>query len=117
MPKSPMAVGTAAHSRECRFCVGQPPTATLFKGVFHAKSVSKGKPDPEILRKQLLPMNLPTSECLIFEDSVTGGRNGKRGQCPLGHCRYHSMDEFLHFDHIIRIYIDDYVGVVGGANF
>jgi HAD superfamily hydrolase (TIGR01509 family) len=107
----PMAVGTAAPPENVDFVLDNLQLRHYFKGVFHAKSVTRGKPDPEIFKKAAASMNLPTSDCLIFEDSVTGAETAKRANArSVIVTTTHSMDEFFHFDNIIR-FIDDYVGV------
>lgn len=109
--KIPMAVGTAAPPENVDFVLDNLQLQHYFKGIFHAKNVSKGKPDPEIFEKAAASMNLLPSDCLIFEDSVTGAETAKRANArSIIVTTSHTEDEFRHFDNIIR-FIDNYVGI------
>lgn len=104
----PMAIGTAAPPENANFVLDNLELWPYFKGVFHSKSVTKGKPDPEIFEKAAASMGLAASECLIFEDSVTGAEAAKRGGAKaVIVTTTHEKEEFAHFDHIVR-FIEDY---------
>lgn len=107
----PMAIGTAAPPENANFVLDELNIRSYFEGVFHSKSVSKGKPDPEIFEKAAASMRLSANECLIFEDSVTGAEAAKRaGANAIIVTTTHSKDEFAHFDHILQ-FIDDFSGL------
>jgi beta-phosphoglucomutase len=107
----PMAIGTAAPPENAQFVIDNLRLHDYFKGVFHAKSVSKGKPDPEIFELAASAMDLKASECIIFEDSVTGAEAAKRaGAKAIIVTTTHAVEEFQHFDHILR-FMDDFVGL------
>lgn len=107
----PMAIGTAAPPENANFVLDELNLRPYFEGVFHSKSVSKGKPDPEIFEKAAASMRLSANECLIFEDSVTGAEAAKRaGAKAIIVTTTHSKDEFAHFDHILQ-FIDDFSGL------
>jgi len=107
----PMAIGTAAPPENAEFVVKHLDLRDYFSGVFHAKSVSKGKPDPEIFEKAAASMELPVADCLIFEDSVTGAEAAHRaGAQSVIVTTTHSKDEFAKYDNILR-FIDDYRGL------
>ena len=107
----PMAIGTAAPPENANFVLDHLNLRHYFKGIFHSKSVSKGKPNPEIFEKAAASMGLTTSECLVFEDSVTGAQTAKNANSPLVVVTTtHNVEEFATFDNVVR-FIDDYVGL------
>jgi len=107
----PMAIGTAAPPENAEFVVEHLDLRDYFSGVFHAKSVSKGKPDPEIFEKAAASMDLPVADCLIFEDSVTGAEAAHRaGARSVIVTTTHAREEFAKYDNIIR-FIDHYEGL------
>ena len=107
----PMAIGTAAPPENAHFVIEELQLQDYFKGVFHAGSVSKGKPDPEIFEKAAASMGLKASDCLIFEDSVTGAEAARRaGAHAIIVTTTHLQEEFDHFSHIQR-FIRDFVGL------
>lgn len=104
----PMAIGTAAPPENANFVLDNLNLRHYFKGVFHSKSVTKGKPDPEIFEKAAASMGLQTSDCVIFEDSVTGAEAAKRANSPsVIVTTTHSEEEFAHFDNV-AVFIKDY---------
>jgi HAD superfamily hydrolase (TIGR01509 family) len=106
----PMAIGTAAPPENAHFVIEELQLQDYFKGVFHAGSVSKGKPDPEIFEKAADSMGLQAADCLIFEDSVTGAEAARRaGAKAIIVTTTHLKEEFDHFPHIQR-FIRDFVG-------
>jgi beta-phosphoglucomutase len=110
----PMAIGTAAPPENAHFVIDHLELRPYFKGVFHSKSVTKGKPDPEIFEKAAASMGLAAADCLIFEDSVTGAEAAKRaGAQAVIVTTTHAREEFSRFDHIVR-FIDNFVGATAG---
>ncbi|MBI1225999.1 MAG: HAD-IA family hydrolase [Bacteroidetes bacterium] len=107
----PMAIGTAAPTENVDFVLDHLELRPYFMGVFDAKSVSKGKPDPEIFEKAAASMGLSAADCLIFEDSVTGAEAAKRaGAKAFIVTTTHAVEEFAKYDHIVR-YIDNFEGL------
>ncbi|MCC6723614.1 MAG: HAD-IA family hydrolase [Saprospiraceae bacterium] len=107
----PMAIGTAAPTENVDFVMDNLNLRPYFTGVFDAKSVTKGKPDPEIFHVAAAAMGLTTAECLIFEDSVTGAEAARRaGAKAVIVTTTHSREEFAHFNHIVR-FVEDYEGL------
>ncbi|MEM1218061.1 MAG: HAD-IA family hydrolase [Bacteroidota bacterium] len=107
----PMAIGTAAPPENANFVMDELQLRSYFTGVFHAKSVTKGKPDPEIFEKAAASMGLQASDCLIFEDSVTGAEAARRaGAKAIIVTTTHAKEEFAHFNHILR-FIDHFEGL------
>lgn len=107
----PMAIGTAAPPENADFVVDHLELREYFSGVFHAKSVTRGKPDPGIFEKAAASMDLPVADCLIFEDSVTGAEAAHRaGARSVIVTTTHARDEFAKYDNILR-FIDHYEGL------
>lgn len=107
----PMAIGTAAPPENANFVLDNLNLRHYFKGVFHSKSVTKGKPDPEIFEKAAASMGLLTSDCVIFEDSVTGAEAAKRANASaVIVTTTHSEEEFAHFDNV-AVFIKDYTAL------
>lgn len=107
----PMAIGTAAPKENADFVLDTLNIRHYFKGVFHAGSVQKGKPDPEIFIKAAASMNLSPADCLVFEDSVSGAATAKNAGCKaIIVTTTHSVEEFAHFDHILQ-FVKDYTEV------
>ena len=104
----PMAIGTAAPKENADFVLDTLNIRHYFKGVFHAGSVQKGKPDPEIFIKAAASMNLSPADCLVFEDSVSGAATAKNAGCKaIIVTTTHEVEEFAHFDHILQ-FVNNY---------
>ena len=104
----PMAVGTAAPPENAYFVIETLELQPYFKGVFHSKDVSRGKPDPEIFELAADSMGLKTQDCLIFEDSLTGAEAAKRaGTEAVIVTTTHAEEEFRGYEHILR-FIEDF---------
>lgn len=107
----PMSIGSAAPPENVDFVLDHLNLRPYFTGVFHAQSVSKGKPDPEIFEKAAASMGLDASACLVFEDSVTGAEAARRsGAKSIIVTTTHAQEEFAHFDHILR-FIPDFLAL------
>lgn len=110
----PMAIGTAAPEENAQFLVDNLELASYFQGIFHAGSVSKGKPDPEIFHKAAASIGLKAKDCLVFEDSVTGAEAAYRaGAKAIIVTTTHAVEEFAHFPHILK-FVDNYHGMMPG---
>ena len=107
----PMAIGTAAPKENADFVLDTLNIRHYFKGVFHAGSVQKGKPDPEIFIKAAASMDLSPTDCLVFEDSISGAATAKNaGSKAIIVTTTHQVEEFAHFDHIIQ-FVNDFTEV------
>ncbi len=103
----PMAVGSAAPPENVDFVLDNLNLRSYFKAVFHAGNVQKGKPDPEVYELAAAGMGVPLTDCLIFEDSVTGAETIRRAGCPaVIITTTHQEEEFRHFTHILRFIKD-----------
>ncbi len=107
----PMAIGTAAPTENVDFVLNNLNLRPYFTAVLDAKSVTKGKPDPEVFLKAAAAMGLAVSDCLIFEDSVTGAEAARRaGAQAVIVTTTHGREEFAHYRHIVR-YVEDFEGL------
>ncbi|MEM6803235.1 MAG: HAD family phosphatase [Bacteroidota bacterium] len=104
----PMAVGTAAPPENANFVAENLKLAPYFQGIFHARSVKKGKPDPEIFEIAAESMGLKPHECLVFEDSLTGVETALNAQAKVVVITTtHKEEEFAHFPNVL-LFIQNY---------
>ncbi len=98
----PMAVATAGPPENCFFALESLGIQSHFSQVVHSDLVSRGKPDPEAFQLAADGLGLALTDCLVFEDSVTGAAAAANGHCPaVLITTTHNVEEFDHFDHIL----------------
>ena len=68
----PMAIATSGIQVNIDFMFEHIPLKKYFNEVVNSSHISKGKPDPEIYFKAASLLNVPTENCLVFEDAVVG---------------------------------------------
>ena len=103
----PMAIGSAAPPENVDFVLDNLNIRSFFKVVLHARSVSRGKPDPEIYQKAADGLALSPRDCLIFEDAPVGAEAARRvGSQAIIVTTTHAADEFVKFPHVIRFISD-----------
>ena len=76
----PMAIATSGIQVNIDFMFEHIPIKQYFKEVVNSSHISKGKPDPEIYLKTASLLNIPTENCMVFEDSESGLRAGREAQ-------------------------------------
>ena len=104
----PMAIGSAAPPENVDFVLDNLNLRHYFKAIYHSGNVDKGKPNPEVYHKAAAGMGLQSSECFVFEDSLTGAATAKNADCPtIILTTVHQAEEFEKFDHI-RTFINDF---------
>lgn len=104
----PMAIGSAAPPENVDFVLDNLNLRHYFKAIYHSGNVEKGKPNPEVYHKAAAGIGLKSSECLVFEDSITGAATAKNADCPAIIVKtVHQEEEFKQFDHI-RTFINDF---------
>jgi beta-phosphoglucomutase family hydrolase len=103
----PMGIGTAAPRENVDFVLDNLGLRPLFKSIFDAKMVTKGKPDPEVFLKVAEQLALKPENCLVFEDSPTGAEASRRaGMAAVIVASTHRPEEFAHFDNVVQIISD-----------
>ena len=75
----PMGIGTAAPVENMDFVLDTLGIREYFGALIHSGQVKKGKPDPEVFKKVAEQLNIPLTDCLIFEDSPTGAQAAANG--------------------------------------
>ncbi len=106
--KIPMAIGTAAPPENVEFVLNHLPIKPYFQSILHSDDVVNGKPDPEIFIKSAERLGVDVSDCLVFEDSITGAETAERAGCDtIIVTTVHEAEEFSNFNHIKR-FIKDY---------
>jgi len=104
----PMAIGSAAPPENVNFVLDNLNLRHYFKAIYHSGNVEKGKPNPEVYHKAAAGMGLKSSECFVFEDSITGAETAKNAACPTIIIKtVHKENEFKQFDHI-RKFINNF---------
>ena len=79
----PMAIGTAGPKENAEFVVENLGIGDLMGHLVHSGMVSKGKPDPEVFQQGADVLGVDLTDCIIFEDSVTGAKAANNAGCPV----------------------------------
>ncbi len=70
--KIPCAVGTAAPIENSKLVLDGLNIRHYFGAVVDASQVKNGKPAPDLFLEAARRLNVPNTECVVFEDSVLG---------------------------------------------
>lgn len=81
--KIPRAIGTSAPKANLDFILDELHLRKYFPVTLHEADVNRGKPDPEVYIKCAGRLNMPTAQCIVFEDSLSGVASGKAAGCPV----------------------------------
>lgn len=73
-----LAVATSAPTENLKFIFGELDLHKYFHASLDATAVSKNKPDPEIYLRASEMLNVAPSDCIVFEDSVSGAEAAHR---------------------------------------
>jgi HAD superfamily hydrolase (TIGR01509 family) len=104
----PRAIATSAPRANVDFTLAKTGTGRFFPVILDESFVSKGKPDPEIYLKTAAALHFLPEQCIVFEDSLSGVRAGKRAGCKVvGITTTHTREELDETD----LVIDDFVGI------
>ena len=104
----PMAVATAAPADNALWVMKQLQLDRYFSVIRHAGDVQRGKPDPQVFELAADALGVAASDCLIFEDSVTGAEAAKRAEAKaVILTTTHDRAEFADYEHILA-FGDDY---------
>jgi HAD superfamily hydrolase (TIGR01509 family) len=95
----PKAVGTSAPPENVDFIFKHTGIKKHFNTVLDERSVSIGKPNPEIYLKVAKALNFDPGDCIVIEDSLSGVEAGKRAGCKvIGITTTHSDAELSNAD-------------------
>ena len=75
--KIPMAIATSGIQVNIDYMFDHLPIKQYFSVVLNSAHISKGKPDPEIYLKAASLLQIPSFECLAFEDAAVGVTSAK----------------------------------------
>jgi beta-phosphoglucomutase len=103
----PMAIGTSAQRANVDFTLSKTHTARYFKTIIDEDAVTEGKPNPEVYIKVAAALNLPNSQCVVLEDSLSGVKAGKSaGSKVIAITTTHTHEELHEADLIIEDFTD-----------
>jgi beta-phosphoglucomutase len=103
-----MAIGSAAIPFNINFVLDNLKLHDYFKAIVSAKDVEKSKPDPETYIKAAKLLDVPLSECLVFEDAPKGVEAAENAEMDCVCIKtMHEEHEFQQYKNII-LYVDDY---------
>lgn len=74
----PMAVATSAPGENADFILSHLSIQDYFDVVLDSSHVTTGKPDPEVYLKAAKALEKEPSNCIVFEDSVSGVAAGRK---------------------------------------
>ena len=95
----PCAIGTSAQRANVDFTLTRTGTVKYFSSIIDETFVTNGKPDPEVYIKAAAALGYPASQCVVFEDSVSGVKAGKSAGCKVvGITTTHSAEELAPTD-------------------
>ncbi len=107
----PMAIGTAAIPFNVDFVIDNLQIRNYFKAIVSADDVVKSKPDPETFTKCAELLNVPASDCIVFEDAPKGVEAAANaGMKAIVLTTMHSREEFAEYGNIL-CFIEDYVAL------
>lgn len=103
----PVALATSSPPVNVDFILSKTRLHRYFHTILDATSFKKGKPDPEIYIKAGKALNMPSAQCIVFEDSMSGlGAAQRAGMRVIALATTHKTSELQH----IPVVIQDYMG-------
>ncbi|HEV8515012.1 MAG TPA: HAD family phosphatase [Cyclobacteriaceae bacterium] len=89
-----MAIGTSAPRSNVDFVLKHTGIGKFFSAILDESHVTHGKPNPEIYINCAVALKLPTSQCIVFEDSLSGVAAGRAAGSPVvGVATTHTAEE------------------------
>ncbi|HZY78003.1 MAG TPA: HAD family phosphatase [Cyclobacteriaceae bacterium] len=102
------AIGTSAPKSNVDFSLERTHTEKYFPTILNDTFVTHSKPHPEIYLKCAEALNLPNSQCIVIEDSLSGVEAGqKAGSKVIGITTTHTREELSH----CALVIEDFEGL------
>ncbi|HMG88768.1 MAG TPA: HAD family phosphatase [Chryseolinea sp.] len=104
----PKAIATSAPRANVDFTISRTNIERFFPVILDDSFVTKGKPDPQIYLKSAAALGMEPSQCVVFEDSLSGVTAAKRAGCKVvGLTTTHTREELNETD----LNIDDFNGL------
>lgn len=104
----PVVIGSAAPSDNIDFFLDRLGIHQYFRGIVQEEDVTKGKPSPQVFIKAAKLIEIPISECVVFEDSPSGAEaSAKAGSHTVAVLSTKSREDFKDIPGIVR-FIKDY---------
>ncbi|SRR5258706_5054919 len=89
-----LAIGTSAPRSNVDFVLAKTGIEKYFPVILDESHVTHGKPNPEIYINCAAALNYPASQCIVFEDSLSGVAAAREAGCPVvGVATTHSAQE------------------------
>jgi HAD superfamily hydrolase (TIGR01509 family) len=102
------AIATSAPRANVDFTLEKTNTGRYFKTILDDSFVTEGKPNPQIYLKSADALGFNPANCVVFEDSLSGVKAGKRAGCKVvGITTTHTPEELNETD----LVIDDFEGL------
>src|SRR5688572_14542954 len=96
------AIATSAPRANVDFTLEKTSTAHYFTTILDDSFVTEGKPNPQIYLKTAQALGFNPAKCIVFEDSLSGVKSGKRaGSKVVGVTTTHTPEELHEADYII----------------
>jgi HAD superfamily hydrolase (TIGR01509 family) len=96
------AIATSAPRANVDFTLEKTGTAHYFTTILDDSFVTEGKPNPQIYLKTAQALGFNPAKCIVFEDSLSGVKSGKRaGSKVVGVTTTHTPEELHEADYII----------------
>jgi beta-phosphoglucomutase family hydrolase len=97
-----MAIGSAAIMFNIDFVLEGLDIRHYFDAIVSADDVAISKPDPETFLKCAARLNVPPSQCIVFEDSPKGVEAAKNaGMAVIALTTMHREEEFKEYDNVL----------------
>lgn len=89
-----MAIGTSAPRSNVDFVLKYTRIGKYFSAILDESHVTRGKPNPEIYINCAAALKLPPSQCIVFEDSLSGVAAARAAGSPVvGVATTHTEEE------------------------
>lgn len=79
----PCAIATSAPAANVDFVLKHIPIRKYFTVILDERSVTHGKPHPEIYLSTARALGLPGRQCVVFEDSLSGVESARAAGCKV----------------------------------
>ncbi|HTE26285.1 HAD family hydrolase [Flavitalea sp.] len=104
----PMAIGSAAIMFNIDFILDNLDLRKYFKAVVSAEDVKNSKPDPETFLNCATLLNVPSQNCIVFEDAPKGVEAARNaGMKAVVIMSAHEKADFADYDNVLY-FIRDY---------